>query len=263
MHGPLVAAWADNAVARAGTPQGCTPSELLVGIPAAGKDTPGSVFPTSPSHALTFVHAFGRSNGMVGALCPVFLVDGGVYSTARFVDCFAVGWHGVFPSGISLVGGWATIHEDIPFTMGSLTTPTFYGGTQNFYAGTYASGMLPGYAFPDVMIAAKTTPASLTLVLGRREGADLTLATPLALDSASVTLADASGLPASGTLLAGSEIIEYAARNGNVLNGLRRALYGTAAQELAPGSLVQLGEWYVRVNNAMLKAGATKPGMPA
>ena len=54
----------------------------------------------------------------------------------------------------------------------------------------------------------------------------------------SVTVASASGLPAAGYILVGSEIIQYLSKTSNTLNDLARGMIGTTAAAHADGAAV-------------------------
>ncbi|MCD0168010.1 hypothetical protein [Deinococcus sp. 23YEL01] len=258
-YGPLVASWADNDAAKSSCPPGCFPVELLIGNL---QDMNGGTAANFADNSYPYVvpHGYGHilrtSSGATRALSPVTPYDMNIPHVSVATNLWPTYANYITSSTETMNGLIRTPYRfNWDNAVGHLTTGTIIA-TSPYNDSTFYA---PGAVYPDVTIAMKTAPAQLKLALTRNDARSRALAAPLATTDASLTLADASGMPQTGTLCVGSEVMIYAARSGNTLTGLKRGQLGTAAQAFSIGASLQEGGWYVRFNNAMLYAGPLKP----
>lgn len=125
------------------------------------------------------------------------------------------------------------------------------------YSGYDFQAASPSYLLEDVN--AYLYDGGQEIMDATKSATSSTLAAAITPASAVITLADAASFPDAGSVLIGSEVVNYSSKSGNNLQGCTRAKANSQAAPHASGAEATLVNWWVRINQGAIFAGHRDP----
>lgn len=256
--GPLGASWMRQDDAAGQCPEGCAPVQLLLadlGTASAVQAVAnfGHLYGYGGTTDASRVAAVAGYTGALSASIPFPPVP-----EARNYIPFG----GVEPVTWGYPGGLSATNPPVTQVVGAAASTALAGlvvpGRVITNNTPPLQGWTPAAVLPDLCCFFAAGDNETTLAT-RNMQARTRLSAAADSSTTTLTLTDASMLAPTGTVIIGSEIINYSSKDGNTLLGCERGKASTQAAPHGTSEDVFRAFWWIRVNYGALPAGPVDP----